>query len=70
LPLTVTSSAIIGNTATRGKRLADAAEARLKNIRISFDGLVTLLDALRGLSGSFDHAFDALRAARRQKVEY
>jgi Y-X(10)_GDL-associated radical SAM protein len=50
------------------KRLADAAAAGLKNIGISIDGLAELHDALRGITGSFDHAFATLRAARRQKV--
>jgi MoaA/NifB/PqqE/SkfB family radical SAM enzyme len=50
------------------KRLAEAAAVGLKNVGISIDGLAELHDLLRGIAGSFDQAFSALRAARRQKL--
>jgi Y-X(10)_GDL-associated radical SAM protein len=50
------------------KRIRDAAEAGLKAVGISIDGLSDLHDELRGVKGSFDAAFEALRLCNSQGI--
>ena len=46
------------------KRIHEAAEAGLQAVGVSIDGLAELHDRLRGVKGSFDAAFAALRLLR------
>jgi Y-X(10)_GDL-associated radical SAM protein len=50
------------------KRIRDAARAGLQAVGISIDGLGELHDRLRGVKGSFDAAFDALRLLRSHRI--
>jgi Y-X(10)_GDL-associated radical SAM protein len=50
------------------KRIKDAAAAGLQAVGISIDGLSELHDRLRGVKGSFDAAFDALRLCNEQGI--
>jgi Y-X(10)_GDL-associated radical SAM protein len=50
------------------KRIQDAAAAGLQAIGISIDGLSDLHDELRGVKGSFDAAFEALRICKSQGI--
>src|SRR4030095_5339560 len=45
-------------------RLAAAVEAGLQGLGVSIDGLPELHDRIRGVTGSYDQAIDALRRAK------
>ncbi|MEQ8278685.1 MAG: radical SAM protein [Deltaproteobacteria bacterium] len=51
------------------KRVAEAAEAGLRVIGVSIDGLAETHDAIRGVPGSFDKAITALETCKRYGME-
>jgi Y-X(10)_GDL-associated radical SAM protein len=50
------------------RRIKDAAQAGLRSVGVSLDGLEESHDRIRGVKGSFDHALRALRFAKAEGI--